>query len=410
MNHFSDEDIVIASAVRTPIGRARKGSLVGIRPDELAAQAFAAAIEQVPGLKGNDIEDLYLGCADPSGEHGDNIARRVAVRLGYDLLPGATVNRFCASSIQATRMAFHALRAGEGEVFLVGGVESVSRYRAPVPAEDPMFQAAGERSRAVTEIDGWSDPRERGELPDVYIPMGFTAENVAALTGTTREEQDAFALRSQQRASAAVASGFFADEIVPVTLPDGTVVSDDDGPRPSTTLEGLSALNPVFLENGTVTAGNACPLNDGASAAIIMTGRKARELGIDPLARILATGVSGLSPEIMGLGPVESSKIALERAGLNPDDMDIVEINEAFAAQVIPSAKQIGVDLEKVNPYGGAIALGHPFGSTGVRMLTTLMHGLREQGGRYGLATLCVGGGQGMAVVVENLRNARTNA
>jgi acetyl-CoA C-acetyltransferase len=331
----------------------------------------------------------------------------VAIRLGHDTLPGATVNRFCASSLQATRMAFHALRAGEGEAYLVGGVECVSRYQQHEPANDPAYAAAGARTREIAEsgqIAEWLDPRDRDEQPDIYIPMGLTAENVAALTGTTREEQDAFAARSQQRASAAVASGFFADEIVPVTLPDGTVVTDDDGPRPGTTVETLAGLNPVFIEQGTVTAGNACPLNDGASAAVIMTGRKARELGIEPLARIISTGVSGLSPEIMGLGPVESSRLALERAGLTPDDLDIVEINEAFAAQVIPSAKQIGVDLEKVNPYGGAIALGHPFGSTGVRMLTTLMHGLREQGGRYGLATLCVGGGQGMAVVVENLR------
>jgi acetyl-CoA C-acetyltransferase len=407
MAQFSDDDVVIASAVRTPIGRARKGNLVGIRPDELAEQAFAAALAQVPGLKAGDIEDLYLGCAEPHDEHGDNLARRVAIRLGHDTLPGATVNRFCASSLQATRMAFHALRAGEGEAYLVGGVECVSRYQQHEPANDPAYAAAGARTREIAEsgqIAEWLDPRDRDEQPDIYIPMGLTAENVAALTGTTREEQDAFAARSQQRASAAVASGFFADEIVPVTLPDGTVVTDDDGPRPGTTVETLAGLNPVFIEQGTVTAGNACPLNDGASAAVIMTGRKARELGIEPLARIISTGVSGLSPEIMGLGPVESSRLALERAGLTPDDLDIVEINEAFAAQVIPSAKQIGVDLEKVNPYGGAIALGHPFGSTGVRMLTTLMHGLREQGGRYGLATLCVGGGQGMAVVVENLR------
>lgn len=403
MTEFLDDDVVIVSAVRSPIGRARKGSLVEIRPDELATQVFAAAIAPVPGLRPADIEDLYLGCAEPHEEHGVNIARRVAVRLGFDLLPGATINRFCASSLQATRMAFHALRAGEGEVYVVGGVECVSRYREIDMAEDPAFAEATARSRATVAIDGWSDPRERGELPDVYMPMGLTAENVAALTGTTREEQDAFALRSQQRASAAMASGFFADEIAPITLSDGTVVNTDDGLRPTTTMEGLAGLKPAFLERGTVTAGNACPLNDGGSAAVMMTGRKARQLRMQPLARILATGVSGLSPEIMGLGPVESSKIALQRAGIDPDDLDIVEINEAFAAQVIPSAKQIGVDLEKVNPYGGAIALGHPFGATGVRMLTTLMHGLRVQGGRYGLASLCVGGGQGMAVVVENL-------
>lgn len=404
MNRFSDDDVVIASAVRTPIGRARKGSLTSIRPDELAEQACAAAISHVPGLDIADIEDLYLGCAMPEDEHGDNLARRVAVRLGHDSLPGATVNRFCASSLQATRMAFHALKSGEGEAYLVGGVEAVSRYRQRDTAHDPLFADAAARTQAITEVTDWVDPRLQDELPDVYIPMGLTAEHVAAFTQTSREAQDAFALRSQQRASAAVASGFFADEIVPVRLPDGTIVSQDDGPRPGTTIEALASLSPVFLEHGTVTAGNACPLNDGASAAVMMTGRKARELGIDPLARILSTGVSGLSPEIMGLGPVKSSQLALKRAGLTAADIDIVEINEAFAAQVIPSAAQIGVDLEKVNPYGGAIALGHPFGSTGVRMLTTLMHGLRVQGGRYGLATLCVGGGQGMAVVVENLR------
>lgn len=403
MNEFLDDDVVIVSAVRSPIGRARKGSLVDMRPDELAVQVFDAAMSRVPGLRAEDVEDLYLGCAEPHDEHGVNIARRVAVRLGYDGVPGATINRFCASSLQAARLAFHALRAGEGEVYLVGGVECVSRYRDIDMAEDPAFAEAGARTRAITQIESWGDPRETGALPDVYIPMGITAENVAALTGTTRQEQDAFALRSQQRASAAIAAGFFADEIVPVTLPDGTVVDTDDGPRPSTTLEALAGLNPVFVADGTVTAGNACPLNDGGAAAVLMTGRKARELGVQPLARILSTGVSGLSPEIMGLGPVQSSKVALARAGLKPEDIDITEINEAFAAQVIPSAKQIGVSLDTVNPYGGAIALGHPFGATGVRMLTTLMHGLREQGGRYGLATLCVGGGQGMAVVIENL-------
>lgn len=404
MTNFQDDDIVIVSAVRTPIGRARKGSLKDMRPDDLATIAFKAAIERVPGLDIKDVEDLYLGCAEPHDEHGANIARRVAVKLGYDELPGATINRFCASSTQATRMAFHALKAGEGEVYLVGGVESVSRYFQPQPSDDPEFAEAAERTKKQMGKKEWSDPREKGELPDVYMPMGLTAENVANFTNTSREEQDAYALRSQQRASAAVESGFFDNEIVPVTLADGTVVTKDDGPRPETTLEGLRALKPVFVEDGSVTAGNACPLNDGASAAVIMTGRKAKELNIKPLARILATGVSGLSPEIMGLGPVEASKMALARAGLKAEDMGIVEINEAFAAQVIPSAKQIGVDLEKVNPHGGAIALGHPFGATGVRMITTLMNGLRAKGEQYGLATLCVGGGQGMAVVIENLQ------
>lgn len=397
-------DAVVVAIGRTAIGRARKGTLAGIRPDDLAAQTFRAVWDRVPGLLPEDIEDLYLGCAEPHDEHGQNIARRIAVMLGADRLPGSTVNRFCASSLQATRMAFHGIRSGEGDAYLVGGVECVSRYQPVGMAENPLFGDSHERAIAIVEAgDSWTDPRTSGLLPDVYLQMGYTAEFVARTTGTSRQEQDEYAAFSQQRAQRAVESGFHAQDIIPVTLPNGTVADTDDCPRQGTTAEGLAALNPAFLPEGTVTAGNACPLNDGASAAVVMSYAKARDLGLQPQARILSSGVSALSPELMGLGPVASSRLALSRAGLSAADMDIVELNEAFAAQVLPSARELGVDLQKLNPYGGAIALGHPFGSTGVRMLTTLIHGLREQDGRFGLATMCVGGGQGMAMVVERL-------
>ena len=403
-------EAVIVSAVRSPIGRAGKGSLKEMRPDDLAAQMVRAALEKVPQLDPADIDDLMLGCGQPAGESGYNLARVVAVLLGYDHLPGTTVNRYCSSSLQTTRMAFHAIKAGEGDVFISAGVETVSRYgkgRADgMPdTHNPVFADARARTAEFTEGRGgqWSDPREGGELPDVYIAMGQTAENVAQLMGISRREQDEFGVRSQNLAEKAIANGFWAREITPVTLPDGTVVSADDGPRPGTTLEKVAALKPAFRPDGTVTAGNCCPLNDGAAALVIMSDTKARELGITPLARIVSTGVSGLSPEIMGLGPVEASRQALRRAGMTIDDIDLVEINEAFAAQVIPCYRELGIDIDKLNVNGGAIAVGHPFGMTGARITTTLINSLQFHDKQYGLETMCVGGGQGMAMVLERL-------
>ncbi|HEV6951610.1 MAG TPA: acetyl-CoA C-acetyltransferase [Promicromonospora sp.] len=405
------EAYVVATA-RSPIGRAHKGSLKDVRPDDLAALMVRAAVEQVPGLDPARIDDLLLGCGLPGGRQGMNMARIVAVLCGWDTVPGATVTRYCSSSLQTTRMAFHAIKAGEGDVFVSAGVESVSSFATGssdhIPGIDltnPVFADALARTekRAGAGTGLWTDPRLEGALPDAYIAMGQTAENVAALRGVTRAEQDEFAARSQQRAQAAIAAGFWATDITPVTLPDGTVVSADDGPRPGTTVETLAGLDPVFRPDGTVTAGNACPLNDGAAALVIVSDRVVDELGLQPLARIVSTGVSGLSPEIMGLGPVEASRRALGRAGLAVDDMDLVEINEAFAAQVIPSARELGVDEELLNVHGGAIAVGHPFGMTGARITSTLINGLAATGGRYGLETMCVGGGQGMAMVLEKV-------
>jgi acetyl-CoA C-acetyltransferase len=404
-------EAVIVSTARSPIGRAFKGSLKDVRPDDLAATIVRAALDKVPGLDASHIDDLYLGCAEPSGEQGFNMSRVVAVLAGLDDVPGATVNRYCASSVQTTRMAFHAIKAGEGEVFVSAGVECVSRYRNFKGAgegeeglQNPRFAEAQARMAEMARTnETWSDPREQGQLPDIYLSMVQTAENVATFRGVTRAEQDAWGVESQNRAEKAIADGFFAREITPITTPDGTVVSADDGPRPGVTLEGVSQLNPVFREQGTITAGNCCPLNDGAAALVVMSDTKARELGLTPLARVVSTGVSALSPEIMGLGPVEASRQALARAGMTMDDIDLVEINEAFAAQVLPSARDLGIDEAKLNVHGGAIALGHPFGMTGARITTTLMNGLRSTGGRYGLETMCVGGGQGMALVIENL-------
>ncbi|WP_427005857.1 acetyl-CoA C-acetyltransferase [Pseudarthrobacter sp. H2] len=400
-----DNDAVIVAIGRSPIGRAGKGTLTAIRPDDLAAEVFTGILAKVPDLPLSEFEDLHLGCAQPQDEHGWNMARRVAVQLGADLLPGTTVNRYCASSLQGARMAFHAIRAGEGRGYLVGGVECVSWYGENREAANPGFAEASARTaRIVSTGAAWSDPRLEGLLPDYYMSMGHTAENVAALTGTTRSEMDAFAARSQQRAVASAANGFFAREIIPVTGPDGQVFSADDGPRPGTTAEKLAGLKPVFREDGTVTAGNACPLNDGAAGSVIVSAELARDYGLKPLARIVSTGVTGLSPEIMGLGPVEASRMALRRAGLGIKDIGIVELNEAFAAQVLPSARQLGIDIdEQLNPHGGSIALGHPFGATGVRLLTTLINGLDTRDQQFGLATMCVGGGQGMAMVIERL-------
>jgi acetyl-CoA C-acetyltransferase len=400
-----DDDAVIVAIARTPIGRARKGSLVDVRGDELARQVIAAVLDRVPDVAVGDIEDLMLGTADPAGEQGFNMARVVATLLGFDQLPGTTVNRFCASSIQTMRMAFHAIRAGEGQAYLVAGTESTSRSAPPSSAGNSAFDAAAKRTeKAMREGGGWKDPRLNAEAPDAYIMMGHTAEYVARETGITRDEQDAFALRSQLSAARSWDDGFFAHEVVPVTRPDGTVVERDDSVRPGTTREGLAELEAVFAAGGTVTAGNACPLNDGASAAVVVSGRYAAEHGLAPLARILSTGVSALSPEIMGLGPVESSRRALARAGLGITDLDIVEINEAFAVQVIASARALGIDEDRqLNPFGGSIAIGHPFGATGVRLVGTLLNGLRARDGALGMATLCVGGGQGMALVLERL-------
>jgi acetyl-CoA C-acetyltransferase len=404
-------EAVIVSTARSPIGRAFKGSLKDVRPDDLATTIVKAALDKVPALDPALVEDLYLGCAEPWGEHGMNMARVVAVLAGYDHLPGATVNRFCASSVQTTRMAFHAIKAGEGDVFISAGVECVSRYKGFAGAGEgkddwlnPDFAEAQARSAELAQTNAtWTDPREQGLLPDVYLAMGQTAENVATLRGVSRQAQDEWGVLSQNRAEKAIADGFFAREITPITTPDGTVVSTDDGPRPGVTMEGVAGLRTVFRENGTVTAGNCCPLNDGAAALVVMSDTKARELGITPLARIVATGVSALSPEIMGLGPVGASRQALARAGMTIDDMDLVEINEAFAAQVLPSAEDLGIDHDKLNVHGGAIALGHPFGSTGARIATTLLNGLDERDGTFGLETMCVGGGQGMAIIFERL-------
>jgi acetyl-CoA C-acetyltransferase len=401
---------VIVAAARSPIGRAHKGSLTGVRADDLAVAMARAALAQVPALDPQEIEDVLLGCAQPAGEQAYNLARQVALRLDRDTLPGTTVNRYCASSLQTTRMAFHAIRAGEGHVFLSVGAEVVSRYdrgRADGSPDThhPMYQAAEARTgrRSAGTDEPWVDPRSVGELPDAYIAMGQTAENVAILCGVSRSAQDEFATRSQNLAEKAIVDGFYDIDITPYTLADGTVVAHDDSPRAGATVAKAATLEPVFRPGGTVTAANSCPLNDGAAALVVMSDVRARDLGITPLARIVATAVSALSPEVMGLGPVEASRRALARAGLTPKDLDLAEINEAFAAQVIPCYQQIGLDLDQVNVHGGAIALGHPFGMTGARITTTLINGLRARDGRYGLETMCTAGGQGMAMIIERL-------
>jgi acetyl-CoA C-acetyltransferase len=402
-------EAVIVATARSPIGRAVKGSLVEVRPDNLAATIIRAALDKVPQLAPDDIDDLLLGCGLPGGEQGFNMARVVAILLGYDQLPGTTVTRYCASSLQTIRMAFHAIKAGEGDVFVSAGVECVSRYAKGnsdswPETTNPDFAAARARTeRAAQGGIEWHDPREDGEIPDIYLAMGQTAENLAQLKGVTREEMDAFGVRSQNMAEKAIANGFWAREITPVTTPSGAVVEVDDGPRPGVTMEGVAGLKPVFRPDGRITAGNCCPLNDGAAAVIVMSDTKAAELGVTPLARIVSTGVSALSPEIMGLGPVESSRRALAKAGMTIDDVDLVEINEAFAAQVIPSYRDLGIDLDKLNVHGGAIAVGHPFGMTGARIAGTLLNGLQFEDKTIGLETMCVGGGQGMAMVLERL-------
>jgi acetyl-CoA C-acetyltransferase len=403
-------EAVIVSTARSPIGRAGKGSLKDMRPDDLATLMVRAALDKVPELTATGIDDLMLGCGLPGGESGFNMGRIVALKLGMDHLPGATITRYCSSSLQTTRMALHAIRAGEGDVFISAGVETVSRFAKGSSdswpdTHNPFFAAAEERTRARSGegAEIWSDPREVGDVPDAYISMGQTAENLAQLRGITREEQDEFGVRSQNLAEKALANGFWAKDITPVSLGDGTVVSTDDGPRAGVTMEGVAGLKPVFRPDGTVTAGNCCALNDGAAALVVMSDTKAAELGIAPLARIVSTAVTALSPEIMGYGPVDATKLALKRAGLGIDDIDLVEINEAFAAQVIPSYRDLGIDIDRLNVNGGAIAVGHPFGMTGARLTSTLINSLQHHDKQLGLETMCVGGGQGMAMVLERL-------
>ena len=397
-------EAVIVATARSPIGRANKGSLVSMRPDDMSVQIVEALMKKVPQVQGADVDDLMMGIGQPAGEGGFNIARVVAVLAGLDDVPGVTVNRYCSSSLQTIRMAFHAIKAGEGDCFISAGVETVSRYAsgASDTAPNPVFKPSGERTklRAQGGQGPWTPP---AGLPDMYIAMGQTAENVVEAEGVTREEMDRFGVRSQNLACEFIEKGFFDNEITPITLEDGTVVSKDDGPRPGTNYETVSQLKPVFRPDGTITAGNACPLNDGAAALVIMSDIKARDLGVTPLARIVATGVTGLSPELMGYGPVEASRQALARAGMAIADIDLVEINEAFAAQVIPSCTDLGVDLAKLNVNGGAIAVGHPFGMTGARITTTLLNSLQFHDATLGLETMCVGGGQGMAMIFERL-------
>ncbi|MGO9188756.1 MAG: acetyl-CoA C-acyltransferase [Streptosporangiaceae bacterium] len=385
-------EAVIAAIGRTPIGRAVKGSLIEQRPDDLGAYVVAEVLKQVPQLDRGQVEDVICGCALPGGEQGHNLGRIIGILAGIDA-PGTTVNRYCASSLQAVRMAFHAIKADEGSAFVCAGVESSTRSPLGLFAD----QAETRNPRLF--------PGNREGLPAAYMNMGETAENVADKCGITREEMDRYALHSHMRAVMARKDGIFAREIIPVPLLSGSTMTDDDGPRPDTTLEKLATLKPVFREGGRVTAGNSCPLNDGAAAAVVMSRTRARQLGIEPIARIVSTGVSSLEPELMGLGPIESSRQALARARMTIDDVDVVEINEAFAAQVIPSARGLGIDPfgDTLNPHGGAIALGHPFGMTGVRILATLLNDLRTRDETIGLETMCVGGGQGMAMIIERL-------
>jgi acetyl-CoA C-acetyltransferase len=379
-------DAVIVAATRTPIGRARKGSLVDARPDDLVAFAIDSALQKVPELDRGEIVDVMVGCGFPQERQGMNLARRAALLAGLpDTVPGTTVNRFCASSLQTIRMAFHAIRAGEGDAFVAAGVESITQVNGyPKDAEELHPKLFGDDA----------------PIANVYIPMGLTAENVAERWGVSREDMDRYAQRSQERAVAAQESGFFERELTPW---DG--VAKDDGPRPDSTLEKLAALEPAFKPGGKVTAGNACPLNDGAAAVVVMSDTRARELGIAPRARIVASSVSGVEPEIMGVGPIEAVRNVLARAGMTIDDVDVMELNEAFAAQVLPVCRELGVDPfgEQLNPHGGAIALGHPYGMTGARIMCTLLNDLETRDATIGLETMCVGGGQGMAMIVERV-------
>jgi acetyl-CoA C-acetyltransferase len=398
-------EAVIVATARSPIGRANKGSLVSLRPDDMSAQIVKGLMDKVPQVGAADVNDVMWGIGQPAGEGGFNIARVISVLAGYDDIPGVTVNRYCSSSLQTIRMAFHAIKAGEGDCFVAGGVETVSRYMAGASdmAPNPVFAQPGERTklRAQGGQGAWTPPEG---LPDIYIAMGQTAENVVEQEGISREEMDRFGVRSQNLACEYIEKGFFEREITPLTLDDGTVVSTDDGPRSGTNYEAVSQLKPAFRPDGTVTAGNACPLNDGAAAVLVMSDTKAKALGLTPLARIVSSGVSGLNPEIMGLGPIEACRKALALAGMTIDQIDLVEINEAFACQVIGSARHLGIDIDtQLNVHGGAIALGHPFGMTGARIMTTLINGLQFEDKQYGLESMCVGGGQGMAMIVERL-------
>ncbi|WP_322919760.1 acetyl-CoA C-acetyltransferase [Nocardioides renjunii] len=401
-------EAVIVSAARSPIGRANKGSLKDFRPDDLTALVVQAALDKIPDLDPTTIEDLLLGCGLPGGESGNNMARVVTTLLGLEV-PGATVTRYCSSSVQTTRMALHAIKAGEGDIFVSAGVETVSRFAKGtsdhIPGtRNPRFDEASARTDEYAKGgQDWHDPREDGLLPDIYVAMGQTAENVARLRGLDRKEIDEFAVRSQNLAEKAIADGFWEREITPVTLPDGTVVTTDDGPRAGVTYDAIAGLDPVFRPDGVVTAGNCCPLNDGAAAVVVMSDTKAAELGLTPLARIVSTGVSGISPEIMGLGPVEATRNALKHAGMSIGDIDLVEINEAFAAQVVPSYQDLGIDLDRLNVNGGAIAVGHPFGMTGARLQNTMLNSLDWHDKSTGLITMCVGGGQGMAMILERV-------
>ena len=382
-------EAVIVSAVRTPIGRAKKGSLQDVRPDDLAAFAVRSAVDAVPGLDPGEIVDVMIGCGFPEQKQGMNLGRRVALLAGLpEHVPGTTVNRFCASSLQTTRMAFHAIKAGEGDVFVAGGVESISQVDGYPKDLDELHP----------KLFG-----DDAEIANVYIPMGMTAENVAESYDVSREDMDAFAQRSQERAVAAQESGFFDREITLYTKDDGTVVARDDGPRASSTLEKLASLAPAFKPDGAVTAGNSCPLNDGAAALVIMSDERANQLGVTPLARIIASSVSGVAPEIMGVGPIEAIRKVLKQADMSIENVDVVELNEAFAAQVLPVTRETGIDpfSDKLNPHGGAIALGHPYGMTGARIMCTLLNDLATDDGTIGLETMCVGGGQGMAMLVE---------
>jgi len=405
-------EAVIVSVARSPIGRANKGSLKDFRPDDLTALITKAALDKIPALDPTTIDDFILGCGLPGGESGNNMGRNIPVLLGYDEVPGTTITRYCASSVQSTRMAFHAIKAGEGDTYVSAGVEMVSRFAKGTSdhwpdTKNPKFDEAMQRTTSTAEAGNaagaWRDPREDGLLPDVYIAMGQTAENVATMRGLDRQELDEFGVRSQNLAEKAINDGFWSREITPVTTPDGTVVDGDDGPRAGVTYDAIKDLKPVFRPDGVVTAGNCCPLNDGAAAVVIMSDTKAAELGLTPLARIVSTGVSGLSPEIMGLGPVEASKRALANAGMSIGDIDLVEINEAFAAQVVPSYQDLGIDLDRLNVNGGAIAVGHPFGMTGARLQNTMLNSLDYHDKSTGLITMCVGGGMGMALILERM-------
>ena len=384
-------EAVIVATARTPIGRAYKGSLIDVRADDLAGFAINAVMDKVPEVDRASVEDVMVGCGLTHHEHSFNMARPAALLGGMpDSVPATTVNRYCASSLQTIRMAFHAIKQGEGDTYVAAGAEAVSRtYGKGFDMEDlnPRF----------------TDFTRDDYINNVYIPMGNTAENVAQKYGITRERQDEFGKRSQDRAVEAQKNGFFDWEITPIEIPDGRTISADDGPRPNTTLEKLATLPPAFDPNGTVTAGNSCPLNDGAAAVLVMSEDRANELGLRPLARIIASSVAGLEPEYMGMGPVFAVRKVLEQAGMTLDDIDVIELNEAFAAQVLACVDELGIDMDKLNPHGGAIALGHPFGMTGARIMGTLLNDLQALDKTYGLETMCVGGGQGMAMIVERL-------